>query len=186
MKFFKFFLLLVLCQFFVSCCNNNTYEVTISGIESRPLLFDNNIPVIVDEKNTINKEDLVFELIIKESELIVSNKSHIKEKSLQVFEASVIPCGDNEFIYTNKIIDIKVEILDIETNQTIDVTNRLVIYNSDQFITSYIKENSYGLRNYYFKFSDINDLPNKIEYNINVHLDDGNIFNSEGVTINFN
>ena len=52
---------ILLAQLIIGCCDTNTYEVTISGLESRALIFDGNNPVEIDEKAPTDKEDLVIE-----------------------------------------------------------------------------------------------------------------------------
>lgn len=181
------FLFLGLITFY-SCCNEETVEVTITGIETRALILDGNNLIDVDAQNSINKEDLIMEVQILETEVIASlNKFQKKSSDSNVLESAVVPCGDQIFIYKNRIESIRVDILDVDNNnQRIDVTNQLVIRGSQQTISEFLSENNEGLRDFYLMFADVSNIPGRIEYDINVTLSDGLTYSvTEGI-INVN
>lgn len=178
-------ILLMLLSYLISgCCDSNTYEVTISGLESRALIFDGNNPVVVDEQSPIDKENLVIELLITELESIASSKQN--KPDVKVLKAAVIPCGDDEFIYSNKIDSIRVEILNSNNNERIDITNQLFVIGTSESISEYIPENSPGTRDFLMKLSSTSNIPNQIEYVIEATLDDGTKVSSTSGIINFN
>jgi hypothetical protein len=184
MKIKNIITFILLAQLIIGCCDTNTYEVTISGLESRALIFDGNNPVEIDEKSPIDKEDLVIELLITELESIASSEQ-IKT-DVKVLKAAVVPCGDDEFIYSNKIESVKVEILNLNNNERIDITNQLVVLGTAESISEYIPSNSPGTRDYLMKLSDTSNIPNQIDYLIEATLNDGSKISSTGGTINFN
>ena len=63
-----------LTQLITGCCDTNTFEVAITGLETRALLFNENNPVVVDEETPIAKDDLGIELLINEFETVASNE----------------------------------------------------------------------------------------------------------------
>lgn len=177
-------LLMLLAQLIIGCCDTNTYEVTISGLESRALIFDGNNPIVVDEQSPIDKEDLVIELLIAEFESIASSEQNRTDAT--VSKAAVVPCGDDEFIYLNKIDSVKVEILNSNNNERIDITNQLFVMGTNESISEYIPENSPGTRDFLMKLSNTSNIPNRIEYVIEATLDVGTKISSTGGIINFN
>lgn len=183
----KVILLLFLTQLIIGCCDTNTFEVTITGLETSPLLFDGNIPVVVDEESTIAKEDLVIEVLITEFETIASNeKRNTDNPNRKVLRAAVVPCGDDEFNYLNKIESISVEILDLDTDERMDITNQLIVVGTNEAISGFIPENSPGTRDFLIELSNMENIPNRITYEIEATLDDGVTISSIGWPINFN
>ena len=79
MKIRNAILLILLTQLFIGCCDTNKIEIKFSGLESRALIFDGINPVVVDEQNPIDKEDLVIELLINGFEEIASNQRYKKK-----------------------------------------------------------------------------------------------------------
>ncbi len=171
-----------------SCCDEETYEVTTTGLESEVLLKDGNTLSPFDLHNQIDKEDFVISARFEENQVLVSSNSLQKKKSdVEVKNAAVIPCSDATFIYTNKIQSIKVEILDFNNGNTrIDITNQVKIFGSNQSLTDYVVENKDWLRDFLIDFSDTTNIPNRIEYDIQATLDDGLIVSAAGGVINFN
>ena len=105
---------------------------------------------------------------------------------VKVLKAAVVPCGDDEFIYSNKIESVKVEILNLNNNERIDITNQLVVLGTAESISEYIPANSPGTRDYLMRLSDTSNIPNQIDYLIEATLNDGSKISSTGGTINFN
>ncbi|NQZ78593.1 MAG: hypothetical protein HRT61_21140, partial [Ekhidna sp.] len=130
----KLYLLVPLIFSLVGCCDSDTYEVSISGLSTRALAFDGINAIEVEEENPIDKEDLVIELLVLENEKVASND---QSKEYQIVNAAVVPCADDEFIYINRIVDIKVE--SIESNgERINLTNQLIILGSEDLVSAYI------------------------------------------------
>lgn len=181
------FLLILLTYLVIGCCDTNTYEVTISGLESRALLFDGDIPVVVNEENPIAKEDLVIEVLINEFETIASNeKRNTANPNRKILRAAVVPCGDDEFNYLNRIESISVEIINLDTDELMDITNQLIVVGSNETISEFIPENSPGTRDFLIELSNTDNIPNRITYEIEATLDDGVTISSIGGPINFN
>lgn len=180
-------LLLFLIQLITSCCNEDTYEVTITGLESRPLIVDGNNFIEFDDQTPIDKEDLIIDVLINEVEKIASSRLYKRNhRNSKVLEAAIVPCGDQIVVYKNKLESIKVEILDVNNdNERIDITNQLVIQGSQISISEYISENNQGIRSFFIAFSDTNNIPDRIEYIIEATLDDGLTISSSGGIINF-
>lgn len=186
MKIRNTILFILLTQLFVGCCDTNKIEINFSGLETRALVFDGINPVVVDEQNPIDKDDLVIELLINGSEEMASNQRFNKNKpDVKVLKAAVVPCGDDEFIYTNKIESVKVEILNSNNNDRIDIINQLLVLGTDELISEYIPENSPGRSEFLMKLSDTSNIPDQIVYVIEATLNDGIKISSTGGIINF-
>jgi hypothetical protein len=183
----KIFLLLFLTQLITGCCDTNTFEVAITGLETGALLFDGNTPVVVEEENPIAKEDWVIEVLITRFETIVSNeKRNTDNSNRKILRAAVVPCGDDEFNYLNKIESISIEILNLDTDERMDITNQLVVVGTDETISEFIKATSPGTGDFLIELSSTNNLPNRITYEIEAALDDGVTISAIGGPINFN
>lgn len=176
-------LLLFFSHFLHGCCDTNSYDVLISGLETRALIFDGNDQIIIDEQTSIDKEDLVIELLINEFEEIALSEE--AEAKVKVAAMAVVPCGDDEYIITNNIESVTVEIIDLSSNERIDVTDQLVILNLDEFISDYISRNSQEKSNFFMSFSDITDVPDSIDYRIEAILDSGSKISTTGGAIYF-
>lgn len=172
----------------MGCCADETYEVTITGLETRAYTIEGNQFLDVSEQTPVNKEDLVISVSFDEDEILISNNSYQKRESkVDVFESAVVPCGDATFIYTNRLETIRVEVVDVDNaNARIDITNQLRIVGTDQSLVDYISENKEWLRDFLIEFDDTTNIPNRIRYDIEVTLDDNSILNSSGGIINFN
>lgn len=181
------FLLIFLMQLMVACCDEETYEVTITGMESRALISDGIDFIEFDTQNPIDKEELIIEVLITEVEEISSNEPFKKEKTAApVLEAAVVPCEDQVVVFKNRIERIKVEVLDSNTNnERIDITNQVVIQGTRQSIAEYLSDNNPGIRGFLIEFSDTRNIPDRIEYFIEATLDDGLRISSTGGIINF-
>jgi hypothetical protein len=171
-----------------ACCNEDTYEVTITGMESRALVLDGNNYKEFDVESPINKEDLLIEVLIIETERITSiEQSGESPKERKVVRAAVVPCGDQIVLFKNRIESFKVEITDPDNNSTsLDITEQLQVEGTDQSISEYIAENSPGIRGFLLEFSDISNIPDRIQYYLEATLDDGTKVSSEGRVVNFN
>ena len=181
-------MLFISVAFMTSCCDEGTYQITITGLESEILEKDGNTLSPFDLQNTIAKEDFVISVRFEENEVLISKNSFQKKKSdAEVLNAAVVPCGDATFVYTNKIQSVKVEILDSNNgNARIDITDQLKIFGSNESLTDYVAENKDWLRDFLIDFSDTSNIPNRIEYDVQITLDDGLVVSSAGGIINFN
>ncbi|WP_157594978.1 hypothetical protein [Psychroflexus tropicus] len=102
-------------------------------------------------------------------------------------QAAVVPCEDQVFIDTNKIETIKVELIDIDNNnERIDVTNQIVIVDSQQSISEILSESNGRLSDFQIEFSDLSGIPNHIIYEIEAVLDDESKINTRGGIVKFN
>lgn len=180
-------LLTLVLQVLVACCRADTYEITITALDSRALILEGGNFVEVEEETTLDKEDLILELLVIEVEEIVLNGFDKVDKEIQVLEAAVVPCEDQIVIFKNSIDSIKVEVLDADNNNSsIDVTDQLVILGTQQPLSEYIAENNPGIGDLLMEFSDTSNIPDRITYVIEATLDDGQIIRTTGGIINFN
>lgn len=183
----KVILLLLMTQLIMGCCDTNTYEVTITGLETRALLFDGNIPVMVDEENPIAKEDWVIEVLITRFETLASNEKRNKDnRNRKILRAAVVPCGDDEFNYMNRIESIAVEIIDLDTDERMDITNQLIVVGSNETISELIQETSPSTGDFLIELTNTDNIPNRITYEIEASVDDGMTISAMGGPINFN
>jgi hypothetical protein len=184
----NFFLLIFLMQMLISCCGEETYEITITGMESRALISDGLNFIAFDTQKPIDKEALIIEVLITEVEEITSTEPFKKKiTAAPVLEAAVVPCEDQVVVFKNRIERIKVEVLDSNTNnERIDITNQVVIQGTRQSIAEYLSDNNPGLRGFLIELSDTRNIPDRIEYFIEATLDDGLRISSTGGIINFN
>jgi hypothetical protein len=157
-------------------------------MESRALVLDGNNYKEFDVESPINKEDLLIEVLIIETERITSiEQSGESPKERKVVRAAVVPCGDQIVLFKNRIESFKVEITDPDNNSTsLDITEQLQVEGTDQSISEYIAENSPGIRGFLLEFSDISNIPDRIQYYLEATLDDGTKVSSEGRVVNFN
>lgn len=171
-----------------ACCSEPTYEITITGMESRALISDGVNVMEFDKQNSIDKEEFIIEIDIIEQEKIVSiEPGNNKDRDTKVLRAAVVPCADQVLIYKNNIESIKVEILDVnKDNERIDITSQMVILDTQTSISQYVSENLQGVGGFLVQFSDTSNIPNRIEYVIEATLDDGTRINAMNGIITFN
>ncbi len=172
----------------IACCREETYEVIITGIESRVLTLDGVNFIEYDMQTPIDKEDLIIEITLNEVERIASSE-HFKNKKTdaQVLKAAVVPCGDQIVIYKNRLESVKVEVLDSDNNDArIDITSQVIIQGTQKSISEYISENNPGIRGFLIELSDISNIPDRIEYEIEATLNDGTKINASNGIIAFN
>ncbi len=184
----KIFLFLICIPLLTACCSQETYQVSITGLQTRSLLLEGNRFVDFNKQNQINKDDLLIEVLIDELEELTfkeTQKEGLKQQKVQL--AAVVPCPDPEFNYTNQIQNISVTIFDIDNNNNaIDVTNDVIIWGSQQSLTDYISENRVGIRDLLLDFSNTTSFPNRINYQVKASLNDGTTVEVTGDTIQFN
>lgn len=93
----------------VACFDENTFEITISGMESRPLIAQDGSFIEVDLQNSIDKDELVLEVVFTEIEDLVSGEGKGNKKGGPgVLEAAIVPCPYQVLIYTNRVESIRV------------------------------------------------------------------------------
>ena len=189
MKIRRVLPVVLLAQLMMACCNEPTYLITITGIESRALIFyEDNQAIEFDPQIPIDKEELLIEIRFIEQEEIASIElGSTKTRSDNIQRAAVVPCGDQIVIYNNNLESIKVEVFDPNNQfERIDVTDQLVIQGTQTSISDYISENPQGSGGFLFEFSDTSNLPDRIEYVIEATLDDGTKISTQSGLILFN
>ncbi len=191
MKKFKVVLIILFAiPLMTACCNEDTYELTITGVETRAFILDeNNARYEFDRQDPIDKSDLILAIEFTEVEEITSNQVLDKERTgVRVMDAAVVPyCEDQVLIYKNSVERVKIEIIDTENNNTkMDITDQFVVIGSQVSISQYISENIPGLRGFEVTLTDIRNIPDRIEYEIEVTLDDGSQVLASGGEIRFN
>lgn len=175
-------------QLIIACCGEKTYELTVTGMESRALISDGFSAVVLDKKNSIDKDKLIIDVDFTEfEELVLSKRSRNKKVDTEVLEAAVVPCADHVVIYKNGIESIKVEVLDASnSNKRIDITDQLVIVGTQTSISEHISQNDRGIGNFWMELSDTTNIPDRIEYVIEATLDDGMKIDARDGIIKFN
>lgn len=189
MKIRRILPVVLLAQLMMACCNEPTYLITITGIESRALIFDqDNQAIEFDSQNPIGKDELLIDIRFIEKEKIASIEfGSSKRRSDKIQRAAVVPCGDQIVIYNNNIESIKVEVFDPNNDfERIDVTDQLVIQGTQTSISDYITQNPQGSGGFLFEFSDTSNIPDRIEYLIEATLDDGTKISTQSGLILFN
>lgn len=184
----KLILTISMTPLLIACCNEETYEVSISGMESRALVLDGIDFIAYEPESAINKEELLIEVLIKETEQITSTEetgNYLKES--KVVKAAVVPCADQVLLFKNRIESLKVEIRDPENSSTtLDITDQLQVKETNQSITEYLSENSPGVRGFLLEFTDVSNIPDRMQYFLEATLDDGTQINTESEVILFN
>jgi hypothetical protein len=187
LKAFKLLVAILILPLLISCCDETTYILSITDLESRALVSQGSSTIEYDGQSTIDKEDFIIgvEVIIQEN--IASNEvNHTKGGRPQFVQAAVVPCEDQVFINTNTIETIKVELINVDDNERVDVTNQVVIVGSQQPISEILSETDGRISDFQIEFSDLTGIPNHINYEIEAVLDDGSIISTRGGIVKFN
>lgn len=180
--------MILMALFMSACCSEKTYEITITGIESRALISDGSNVIEFDKQNAIDKDEFIIEIEIIEQEKMVSIElGEPKEREPKVLKAAVVPCADQVVMYKNNIESIKVEIIDVANdNERIDITSQMVIVDTQTSISQYVSQSLQGVGGFLVQFSDTSNIPSRIEYVIEARLDDGTKVNARNGIITFN
>ena len=178
--------LLIICV--SACCDTDTYELSISGVESRALIQQDNNFVEFDLQNPINREDFFIEIQLTETETIVNNTlSKQKESDITVLEAAVVPCEDQVLVYKNYLESIRVDLIDVDNgNTSMDITDQLLLAGTDQYLIDNITGAPPGVSGYLVDLSQVISIPDRISYSIEVTTDDGLVFTTTSGIIQFN
>ena len=178
--------LLIICV--SACCDTDTYEVTVTGVESRALILQDNNFVEFDEQNPINREDFFIEVEFTETEMIVSNTlSKPSDADITVLESAVVPCEDQVVEFINQVESIRVDLIDIDNgNSSSDITDQLLVQGTQQSLADYISGNGPGIGGFLIDLSQLISIPDRISYSIEVTTDDGLVFNTTSGIIQFN
>ncbi len=181
------FIVLFGLQFATSCCPNHTLEYTVTGVTSRNLILNGIHFVEVDGQTSINKEDLLLEVLFTGTESkIGSILNEISKVGIQSIYAS-IDCEDVTVVYKNKIQSIAIFVRDLANNGIeTEITNDLVIEGSQKTIADYIRENNPNVHDgILIDFKNTNNLPNQAEFIIRTFLDDSRIIETTTNRVNF-
>ena len=172
----------------ISCCDQETFEITFTGIESRTFVEENNALVEFGQQDLIDKEDLVIAVDLLETQVLISEVRFQKKQSdVQVAQAAVVPCADPEITYANRLQSIIVEVIDVENGNTrIDVSDQILVRGFNQSLTEFITLNGLGISDFELIFSDTTNIPNRIEYVVEATFEDNSVFSVTGGIINFN
>jgi hypothetical protein len=174
-------------QLFVACCSEETFEVTITGFDSKAYIVVDNQFVAVEEATPINKEDLLVSTQFVEDQVLISDVRYQKKKSDVEVAQAAISCPDPVFINTNELLSVKVEVIDVDNGNTrIDVTDQVVVVGTNESVEEFLLERPWS-RDFQVEFSgDTSNIPNRIRFAVEGTLDDGTVVNSEIGIINFN
>ena len=177
------FVLIFAVQLLTACCDDETIEITITGMESRALTLDGFRFVEIDNQTPINKEDLILEVLFTQVQGVASCACHQK----QVLTAAVVPSCDPEIVYTQSIETFTVALLDVDNNNArIDITDRVVIEGTQLSVFDFIANSSPAIENLLLELSDTNNLPNRVTYVVEASLSDGTEISTTGGIIQFN
>ena len=184
----KVLLVILVVPLVVACCNEETYEITISGLESRALIPQGTSFIEYDKQNSIDKDQLFIELRFTAIEDIVSGgRGRNKIAGPAVLQAAVVPCADQVLINKNRVESIKVEVLDADNNnEGLDVTDQMVVQGTDSSLSEVIAQSEGLLTDFLIGFSDTSNIPDRIVYVIEATLDDGTVLESSDGIISFN
>ena len=177
-------------HFFASCCENKTYEWTITGVESRVLVIDGNSLSDYDFISSIDRDNLVLELSFSgtEERIAAIFRGEFNKLGFNSAYAS-IDCEDQTIKIKNRIVSLSVSILDANNNnERIDITGQVRVYGTQQSLPEYISDVP-DLSLYdelLIQIDNSNNIPDRIEYDIEATLDDGLVVSSSGGIINFN
>lgn len=173
-------------QFIISCCPNETYQNTVTGVSSRTLILDGINFVEVTNQDTINKEDLLLEVLLQGSQVLSSVFKDVKKIGFQSSYAS-IDCEDFTINYINRVESIEVIAIDVSDNSEVNVTNDVVAEGTQQSLTQYILENNPSVNDgLLVDFSNTNNLPSQAEFRIRVLLNDNTVVETTTNQVNFN
>ena len=181
-------LVILVAPLAVACCNEETYEITISGLETRTLIPQGTSFIEYDKHNSIDKDELFIELNFTEIEDIVSGeRGNNKITGPAVLQAAVVPCPDQVLIYTNRVERITVEVLDADNNnERLDVTDQMVVQGTEISLSEFIAQSEGLIGDFLIGLSDTANIPDRIIYTIEATLDDGAKLESSDGIINFN
>lgn len=184
----KVLLVILVTPLSLACCDEETYEITISGLESRALVPQGTSFIEYDKQNSIDKDQLFIELRFTAIEDIVSGgRGRNKIAGPAVLQAAVVPCADQVLINKNRVESIKVEVLDAENNnEEFDVTDQMVVQGTDSSLSEVIAQSEGLLTDFLVGFSDTSNIPDRIVYVIEATLDDGTVLESSDGIISFN
>lgn len=170
------------------CCSTDTYEITITGVESRALILQDNNFVEFDEQNPIEREDFFIEIQITEMETIASNTlSKQSDSDITVLEGAVVPCEDQFVEFINQVESIRVDLIDVDNgNLSTDITDQLLVQGTQQSVVDYVSEYGPGIGGFLVDLSQVTSIPDRISYSIEGTTDDGLVFTTTSGIIQFN
>jgi len=173
-------------QFIISCCPNETYQNTITGVSSRTLILDGINYVEVTNQDTIDKEDLLLEILLQGNQVLSSVLKDVKKIGFQSTYAS-IDCEEATIVYLNRVAGIEVIAIDVNDNSEVDVTNDLVAEGTQQTLAEYILGNNPSVNDGLLAdFTDTSNLPSQAEFRIRLLLDDNTFVETTTNQVNFN
>ena len=181
-------LVILVAPLAVACCNEETYEITISGLETRTLIPQGTSFIEYDKQNSIDKDQLFIELRFTAIEdIVLGGGGSNKIAGPAVLQPAVVPCADQDLINKNRVESIKVEVLDADNNnEGLDVTDQMVVQGTDISLLEAIAQSEGLLTDFLIGFSDTSNIPDRISYRIVATLDDGTELESSDGIINFN
>ena len=189
----KVFIILTLfysVQFLISCCDQKTYEYTVNSVATRTLQLDTNNGfsfLLVDDQQSIDKEDLLIEVLFQGNIEQVASVVHEVSKAGMQSTYAAIDCEDPAIIYNNRVESVEVIAIDVNNLET-DVTNDLVIYGSQQSIADFIND-SYVISvtdGFLLEFNDVTNLSSQAVFRISATLDDNTVVTVTTNQVNFN
>lgn len=189
----KVFIILALfysVQFLISCCDDKTYEYTITSVTTRTLQLDtsNGFSFLdVDDQQAIDKEDLIIEVLFQGNIVQVADVLYEVSKAGMQSTYAAIDCEEPAIIYNNRVQSVEVIAIDVNNLET-DVTNDLVIQGSQQSIADYIAE-SFVISvadGFLVEFNDVTNLSSQAVFRIRATLDDNTVVQVTTNQVNFN
>jgi hypothetical protein len=189
----KVFIILALfysVQLLISCCDEQSFEYTVTSASTRTLILDTNNGfsfIEVDDQQAIDKEDLIIEVLFQGNIVQVADVVHEMRKVGIQSTYAAIDCEDPTIIYNNRVQSIEVIAIDVNNLET-DVTNDLVIQGSQQSIADYISESfvisvADGI---IVEFNDVSNLQSQAVFRIRATLDDNTVIETTTNQVNFN
>lgn len=175
-------------QLIASCCKEEVYEYTVTGVSSRTLTLNGINFIEITDQDVIDKEDLQLEVVFQGTEVLISELiNKISKVGFQSAYAS-IDCPDPIINYKNQVVQVEIVAIDINNNNAeVNVTNDLVISGGQTTIAEYLSINSPNVRDgFVVEFNDVSNLPSQAEFKIKAYLDNNTIVETVTNQVNFN
>ena len=152
-------------QFILSCCSDQTYQNTITGVELVPLVYNGNSYSEIASSDTIDKEALFLGVDIQGT-LEVGTMMKDLEKVEFSSSYAFIRCDDYLINYVNRIVGLKCFVIDESNNSEIEVTNNLVLEGGGS-VSEYV-ESGYitADEDFLMTFSTTANLPSQARFRV--------------------
>ena len=183
----KVFIILALIysvQLIISCCPNETINYTLTDLTSRNLVLEGNSFVEVASTDTVNKEDLLLEVIFTGEQTVTDLMKDVKKLGVQSAYAAIDCFQDINYI--NRVASMEVFAIDVSDNSEVNVTNDIIV-DGGLSISDYIQQFNPTVNDgLLIDFNETSNLPSQAQFRISVSLDDNTDIETITNQVNFN